>query len=60
MSAGVSPPKEMESFRTQTAASMATAASTAFPPFSKILAPAIAERGSPVTAIHFFPCSIGL
>ncbi len=38
-----------------TAPSMAHAASTAFPPFMKIIAPAVAARGFPVMAIQFRP-----
>jgi hypothetical protein len=43
----------------QVAANMAQAASTAFPPLLKIMAPAVAARGLPVTAIQCFPCSGG-
>jgi hypothetical protein len=38
---------------------MATAASTALPPCWKIIAPAVAESGFPVTATQFLPCSTG-
>ena len=41
----------------EVAAIMAQAASTALPPCSKILAPAVAARGLPVTAIQWRPCS---
>src|SRR5579863_9625087 len=43
----------------EVAAIMAQAASTAFPPRSKILAPAVAASGLPVTAIQWRPCSAG-
>ena len=38
---------------------MAHAASTALPPRSKIMAPAVAASGLPVTAIQCLPCSAG-
>src|SRR5438874_11352913 len=38
---------------------MAAAASTALPPRSKIIAPAVAASGFPVTAIQCAPCSGG-
>ena len=41
------------------AASIAQAASTALPPFSNIIAPAVAAKGLPVIAIQFFPCNGG-
>ncbi len=41
------------------AAIMAQAASTAFPPFWKVMAPAVAASGLPVMATHFLPCRIG-
>jgi hypothetical protein len=37
------------------AAIMAQAASTAFPPFWKVMAPAVAASGLPVMATHFLP-----
>jgi hypothetical protein len=40
-------------------ASMAQAASTAFPPFVKMMDPAVAARGLPVMAIQFLPCKGG-
>jgi hypothetical protein len=43
----------------QVAASIAHAASTAFPPALNNLAPAVAARGLPVMAIQFFPCKGG-
>jgi hypothetical protein len=43
----------------QLAASIAQAASTALPPRSKIIAPAVAASGLPVTAIQCLPCSGG-
>jgi hypothetical protein len=39
---------------------MAAAASTAFPPFWNIMAPAVAASGLPVMAIQWRPCSGGL
>ena len=50
MSACVSPPQPSVSHIVQPAANMAAAASTAFPPFAKICAPALAESGLPVMA----------
>jgi hypothetical protein len=38
---------------------MAQAASTAFPPWLKIVAPAVAARGFPVMAIQFLPWMTG-
>ena len=43
----------------EVAAIMAQAASTALPPFWKIIAPAVAASGLPVTAIQCAPCSAG-
>jgi len=43
----------------QVAASMAQAASTAFPPCVKMVAPAVAASGLPVMAIQFLPCKGG-
>jgi hypothetical protein len=43
----------------QVAAIMAQAASTAFPPLWKTVAPAVAARGLPVMAIQFRPCRTG-
>ena len=43
----------------QTAPSMAQAASTAFPPLAKIMAPAVAARGLPVMATHSRPWRTG-
>ena len=43
----------------QTAASIAAAASTALPPCWKIMAPAVAPSGLPVTAIQWEPWSWG-
>src|SRR3954471_17660686 len=60
MSACVSPPHESVSHIVQVAASIAHAASTALPPFWKIIAPAVAASGLPVIASHFFACSGGL
>ena len=42
-----------------TAASIAHAASTAFPPFWNIIAPAVAPSGLPVIATQCRPCSTG-
>jgi len=39
----------------QVAAIIAHAASTAFPPFAKIIAPAVAASGLPVMAIQCLP-----
>src|SRR5437867_172185 len=44
----------------QQAASIAQVASTAFPPFMNVMAPALAASGLPVTATHWVPCSMGL
>ena len=52
MSACVSPPQESVSHMVEVAAIMAQAASTALPPFWKIIAPAVAAKGLPVTAIQ--------
>ena len=54
MSACVSPPQDSVSHIVEVAAIMAHAASTAFPPFWKIIAPAVAPSGLPVIASHFF------
>ena len=43
----------------QAAANIATAASTALPPCWKIIEPAVAARGLPVTATQCLPCSWG-
>jgi hypothetical protein len=43
----------------EVAAIIAHAASTALPPFWKIIAPAVAARGLPVTAIQWRPCRGG-
>ena len=43
----------------EVAAIMAQAASTALPPRSKIMAPAVAASGLPVTAIQCAPCRAG-
>ncbi len=43
----------------QPAASIAAAASTALPPFAKVIAPAVAESGLPVIATQWLPCSGG-
>ena len=43
----------------QVAANMAQAASIAFPPLWKVMAPAVAARGLPVMAIQCRPCSTG-
>src|ERR1700719_1242725 len=59
MSAWVSPPQESVSHMVEVAAIIAHAASTALPPCSKILAPAVAARGLPVTAIQCRPCRAG-
>src|SRR5271169_1675291 len=60
MSACVSPPQDSVSHIVQVAAIIATAASTALPPFWKTIAPAVAARGLPVIASHFFACNGGL
>src|SRR5882762_4903502 len=57
MIAWVSPPQDNVSHMVEVAAIIAHAASTAFPPCSKILAPAVAASGLPVTAIQCRPCS---
>src|SRR5882724_5561238 len=59
MSAWVSPPQESVVQAVAVAAIMAQAASTALPPRSKILAPAAAAIGLPVTAIQCCPYSAG-
>src|SRR6266581_316838 len=59
MSAWVSPPHARTSHIVVTAPSIAQAASTAFPPFWNIMAPASAERGLPVIAIQCRACSGG-
>ncbi len=59
MSACVSPPQPRVSCMVQTAASMAQAASTAFPPFRKVIAPAVAPSGFPVMATQCFPWRMG-
>jgi hypothetical protein len=43
----------------QVAASIAHAASTAFPPLLKMVAPAVAASGLPVMAIQSLPCNGG-
>src|SRR5512133_2604219 len=48
----VSPPQLSTSHMVHVAASMAHAASTALPPRSKIMAPAVAAKGLPVMAIQ--------
>ena len=60
MSACVSPPHDSVSHIVQVAAIIAAAASTALPPFWKIIAPAVAASGLPVIASHFFAWSGGL
>src|SRR5437764_14214527 len=59
MSACVSPPHDSVSHIVHAAAIIAAAASTALPPRSKIIAPAVAASGLPVTAIQCRPCSGG-
>src|ERR1051326_2977729 len=59
MSACVSPPHDSVSHIVHVAAIIAAAASTALPPRSKIIAPAVAASGFPVTAIQCAPCSGG-
>jgi hypothetical protein len=59
MSAWVSPPQESTSHIVETAASMAHAASTAFPPLWNIIAPAVAASGFPVIATQCRPWSTG-
>src|SRR5512132_491802 len=60
MSAWVSPPQESVSHIVQVAAIIAHAASTALPPFWKVIAPAVAASGFPVIASHFRAWSGGL
>src|SRR5262245_46177393 len=60
ISACVSPPQASESNIVVVAASIAQAASTALPPFWKIMAPAVAARGLPVIATQCLPWSTGL
>src|SRR5512132_2761573 len=60
MSACVSPPQESVSHIVEVAAIIAHAASTALPPFWKIIAPAVAASGLPVIASHFRAWSGGL
>src|ERR1700736_5462063 len=60
MSACVSPPHARVSHIVQVAAIIAQAASTALPPFWKIIAPAVAASGLPVIASHFFAWRGGL
>jgi hypothetical protein len=55
MSAWVSPPQCSVSHIVAVAAIMAQAASTALPPRSNILAPAVAPSGLPVIAIQCWP-----
>jgi hypothetical protein len=52
MRAVVSPPHDSVSHIVHAAAVIATAASTALPPFAKIIAPAVAASGFPVTPIQ--------
>src|SRR6185437_15355304 len=59
MSACVSPPHDKVSHIVHPAASIAAAASTALPPFAKIIAPAVAERGFPVIANQCSACRGG-
>src|SRR5262245_7787330 len=59
MSACVSPPQDSVSHMVDVAAIIAHAASTALPPFWKIIAPAAAASGLPVIAIQCWPCSGG-
>src|SRR5262245_20853013 len=59
MSACVSPPQATSSYIVQTAPNIAQAASTALPPRSKILAPAVAPGGLPVMATQWRPCKSG-
>ena len=59
MSAWVSPPQLSTSHIVEVAAIIAQAASTALPPRSNIIAPAVAASGLPVIAIHLRPCSGG-
>src|SRR5262245_46803773 len=60
MSAWVSPPQLNEPHIVQTAASMEQVASTALPPLTKVVAPAVAASGLPVIATHWVPCRTGL
>ena len=60
MRACVSPPHESVSHIVQAAAIIAHAASTALPPFWKIIAPTVAASGLPVIASHFRAWSGGL
>ena len=59
MSAVVSPPHDSVSHIVHAAAVIATAASTALPPFWNVIAPAVAASGLPVTAIQCDPWSGG-
>src|SRR5215470_17121546 len=59
ISACVSPPQDRVSHMVEVAAIIAQAASTAFPPFWNIIAPAVAASGLPVTAIQWRACSGG-
>jgi hypothetical protein len=59
MRACVSPPQLNVSHIVEVAAIIAHAASTALPPFAKIIAPAVAASGLPVMAIQCRPCSGG-
>src|SRR6266702_1370124 len=58
--AWVSPPQDSVSHMVQVAAIIAAAASTALPPFWKIIAPAVAASGLPVIASHLRAWSGGL
>ena len=60
ISACVSPPQDSVSHIVQVAAIIAAAASTALPPFWKIIAPAVAASGLPVIASHLRAWSGGL
>ena len=55
----VSPPQLNTSHMVHVAASIAHAASTALPPLSKTMEPAVAAKGLPVIAIQFLPCNGG-
>ena len=59
ISAWVSPPQLRASNMVAVAPSMAQAASTALPPWPKIMAPAVAPSGLPVIAIQCFPWRTG-
>jgi hypothetical protein len=59
MSAWVSPPQPKVSHIVDVAANIAQAASTALPPREKIMAPAVAASGLPVTATQCLPCNTG-